>query len=105
MIIETGLYGGAAEPPCLLDSFACSVARHETEVAVADSGRELTYGELAGWIGRITDLLRDHGVVEGDTVAVTGPRSAAVVAAMWAVVGAGATYLPLDSRYPRKRLA
>src|SRR5262249_44045000 len=39
------------------------------------------------------------------TVAVSGPRCAAVVAAMWAVVGAGSTYLPLDGSYPGKRRA
>lgn len=104
MIIETGLYGGDSRPPCLLDSFTRSVARRPADTAVVDSGHRLTYRELNGWIARIAELLRVHGVTENDTVAVTGQRSAAVVAAMFAVVGVGATYLPLDGRYPRRRL-
>jgi len=89
----------------MLDSFERSVRLRPAALAIADSEHQLTYHDLAVWIARITDLLRDAGIAAGDTVAVTGPRCAAVVAAAWSVVGAGATYLPLDSNYPRKRLA
>lgn len=105
MIIETGLWGGQAQPPCLLESFERSFRLRPTALAVADSSTKLTYGDLAAWIACIRRLLGEVGVAPGDTVAVSGPRCAAVVAAMWAVVGAGATYLPLDSNYPPKRLA
>lgn len=104
MIIETGLWGGAARPPCLLESFERSLRLQPTVLAVADSGHQLTYSDLSAWIVRITELLGEADIAPGDTVAVTGPRCAAIVAAMWAVVGAGATYLPVDSNYPRKRL-
>src|SRR6266508_1864321 len=105
MIVETGLWGGAAQPPCVLGEFERSVRLRPDALAVADPEHRLTYRDLAGWIARITDLLREAGVVPGDTVAVTGPRGAALVAAAWAVVGAGATYLPLDGNFPHKRLA
>lgn len=105
MIIETGLWGGSAQPPCVLESFERSVSLRPSALAVSDPEHQLTYRDLAAWIARITDLLRDAGIGAGDTVAVSGPRSAAVVAAAWAVVGAGATYLPLDRAFPRKRLA
>ncbi|NEA33606.1 AMP-binding protein [Streptomyces sp. SID13031] len=105
MIIETGLWGGTAQPPCVLKSFERSVKLRPAALAVTDSEYRLTYYELAGWIAQITDLLRENGITAGDTVAVTGPRCAALVAAAWAVVGAGATYLPLDGNLPRKRLA
>jgi D-alanine--poly(phosphoribitol) ligase subunit 1 len=104
MIIETGLWGGKAQPPCVLEAFEQWVARRPAAPAVVDADQRLTYRELARWIARITELLRDSGVVAGDTVAVTGPRSAALVATAWAVIGAGATYLPLDANHPRKRL-
>ncbi|TNH28000.1 AMP-binding protein [Micromonospora orduensis] len=105
MITETGLWGGTADPSCVLDSFERSLDLRPAALAVADSEHQLTYRELAAWIARISELLRDAGVGAGDTVAVTGRRSAAIVAAAWAVVGAGATYLPLDSTFPRRRLA
>jgi D-alanine--poly(phosphoribitol) ligase subunit 1 len=104
MIVETGLWGGAAEPPCILEAFEHSSKLQPDALAISDSGRDLTYRDLGVWIARITQLLSDADVAPGDTVAVTGPRCTAIVAAMWAVVGAGATYLPVDSRYPRKRL-
>ncbi|MGW3892450.1 AMP-binding protein [Micromonospora chokoriensis] len=104
MIIETGLWGGVSQPPCVLESFERALGRQPGALAVSDPEHQLTYRELAAWIARIVGLLREAGVGPGDTVAVTGPRSAAIVAAAWAVVGAGATYLPLDSSFPRKRL-
>jgi D-alanine--poly(phosphoribitol) ligase subunit 1 len=105
MIIETGLWGGAAQPPCVLEEFEHSVRLRPDALAVADPEHRMSYRDLARWIARITDLLREAGIAPGDTVAVTGPRGTAVVAAAWAVVGVGATYLPLDSNFPQKRLA
>ncbi|MCI3935545.1 amino acid adenylation domain-containing protein [Streptomyces sp. AN091965] len=74
------------------------------DIAVQDEEHALTYARLATWAGHIADLLVDHGIRPGDRVAVTGPRSAAVVAAMLATVSAGATYVPLDVEYPVRRL-
>lgn len=105
MIIETGLWGGPAQPPCVLTEFERSVRLRPDALAVTDPEHRLTYRELADWIARISALLREAGIVPGDTVAVTGPRGAALVAAAWAVIGAGATYLPLDGNFPQKRLA
>ncbi|MEO6088253.1 MAG: AMP-binding protein [Umezawaea sp.] len=99
------VWGGAAEPPCLLQSVVDSARQRPDEVAVVDSGTELTYRELLGWARDIADLLREHGVGEGDRVAVAGPRSADVVAAMLGILGIGATYVPLDAEYPVRRLA
>ena len=104
MIIETGLWGGPAQPPCVLEAFARTVEHRPDALAVVEPGLELTYRDLAVWIGSISEMLGAAGIGHGDTVAVTGPRCAAAVAAAWAVIGAGATYLPLDGNYPRKRL-
>lgn len=104
MIVETGLWGGTADPPCVLESFERSLRLRPAALAVSDPDHQLTYEQLSMWIRRIGELLRDAGVGAGDTVAVTGRRSAAIVAAAWAVVGAGATYLPMDGNFPRKRL-
>lgn len=105
MITEIGLWGGAAQPSCLLKSFGLQAERRRADLAVADAGQQLTFGDLTRWIACIAALLDKAGISAEDPVAVAGPRSAAVVATMWAVVGAGAIYIPLDSSYPRKRLA
>lgn len=98
------LWGGDAEVRCLLESLAETVKERSEDIAVQDEEHALTYARLATWAGHIADLLVDHGIRPGDRVAVTGPRSAAVVAAMLATVSAGATYVPLDVEYPVRRL-
>lgn len=98
------LWGGDTEVRCLLDSLAETARRQKHDIAVQDEEHELTYGRLITWASHIAELLDDHGIRPGDRVAVTGPRGAAVVAAMLATVGAGATYVPLDVAYPVRRL-
>ncbi|MCM2393748.1 AMP-binding protein [Streptomyces sp. CWNU-1] len=98
------LWGGPADPPCLLEVLAMTAAARRGEVAIRDEDRELTYGELTAWTGRIAALLVDRGIGSGDRVAITGSRSAAIVAAMLATVHIGATYVPLDVGYPVRRL-
>lgn len=98
------LWGGPADPPCLLDALAMTAAARPDEIAVRDEDRELTYRDLTRWIGGIAAVLVEQGVRPGDRVAITGSRSASIVAAMLATVYIGATYVPLDADYPVKRL-
>jgi amino acid adenylation domain-containing protein len=98
------LWGGPAAPPCLLEALATTAAARRDDVAIGDADHELTYRDLTNWIGCIGALLADRGIGPGDRVAITGSRSAAIVAAMLATVYLGATYVPLDADYPVKRL-
>jgi amino acid adenylation domain-containing protein len=83
---------------------AGTASARKDAIAVQDAEHELTYHQLMSWAGHIGELLADNGIRPGDRVAVTGPRGAAVVAAMLATVSAGATYVPLDAEYPIRRL-
>ncbi|MGY5060942.1 AMP-binding protein [Streptomyces sp. 900105755] len=98
------LWGGPADPPCLLEALATTAAARWNDVAIHDKDHELTYGDLSNWTRSIAALLMDRGIGPGDRVAITGPRSAAIVAAMLATVHIGATYVPLDADYPPRRL-
>lgn len=100
----SSLWGGPADPPCLLEALATTAAARPGEIAVHDDGHELTYRDLTRWTSHIGALLMDHGIRPGDRVAITGSRGAATVAAMLATVGVGATYVPLDADYPVRRL-
>jgi D-alanine--poly(phosphoribitol) ligase subunit 1 len=104
-LIQTSqaLWGGEADYGCFLETFAEIVRTREHHVAVRDGLKEITYGHLAVWVERIAGLLTEHGVQPGEPVAVTGPRSAAVVAAALAIASAGAAYVPLDAEYPVRR--
>lgn len=100
----SSLWGGPADPPCLLEALATTAVTRPDDVAILDAGRELTYRELIVWTRHIAAFLVDHEIHPGDRVAITGSRSAAIVAAMLATVYIGATYVPLDADYPVKRL-
>jgi D-alanine--poly(phosphoribitol) ligase subunit 1 len=104
MIATTGLWGGPSTADCLLEAFRGRVDRTPDLIAVEDGAERYTYAQLWGWAGGLAATLTGLGLRPGDRVGVAGPRSAATVAAMWAVTGIGAVYVPLDITYPLKRL-
>ncbi|MCB8924044.1 MAG: amino acid adenylation domain-containing protein [Ardenticatenaceae bacterium] len=62
-----------------------------------------TYEEVAQSVGDLSRLLRNKGVIRGDVVAVTGPRSSGYIVGMLAVLFTGGVLLTLDSRLPTQR--
>ncbi|HSF39388.1 MAG TPA: non-ribosomal peptide synthase/polyketide synthase [Thermoanaerobaculia bacterium] len=76
----------------------------ESPAVVGDDG-VVSYGELAGWAGRIAERLRRLGLGAEDRVGVCLERSAAALAALLGTLKAGAAYVPLDPEWPRERLA
>lgn len=98
------VWGGPTTHDCLLTSLRQTAAAQPDTVAVIDDGTEFTYSALHAWSRVIAGLLTEHGVSATDRVAVTGPRSAAIVAAFLATARTGATYVPLDPEYPARRL-
>ncbi|HEX3131787.1 MAG TPA: amino acid adenylation domain-containing protein [Thermoanaerobaculia bacterium] len=85
--------------------FERQAARTPDAVAVAWSGGRVTYGELARAAGRLAGRLRSLGAGPEALVALRAERSPEMIAAMLAVLGAGAAYLPLDPAWPAERLA
>lgn len=73
--------------PCLIDD-EIQLSFHQARVNVQD----------------LAQRLRDRGVREGDIVAVALPRSVKLSLAIWAIIEAGAAYLPLDLGYPDDRI-
>ncbi|WP_239078006.1 non-ribosomal peptide synthetase [Streptomyces sp. SID9124] len=70
---------------------------------VRTDGSTLTYGELADAARRIAAQLRDHGVREGDTVALTLPKGADQITAVLGILAAGAAYAPVGVEQPAVR--
>ncbi|WP_280499465.1 non-ribosomal peptide synthetase [Nocardia farcinica] len=81
------------------------------EVAAADPDRTalvtgdtvVSFGALADHSRRIAALLAAHGVRPGDAVAVCAARGAALVAALYGVLAAGAAYVPVAVDQPVQR--
>ena len=72
--------------------------------ASAGTSERLTYAELDAWANQIARHLIAHGVRPGDHVGICVPRSVRQIAAVLAIVKAGAAYLPLDPDHPLDRL-
>jgi amino acid adenylation domain-containing protein len=105
-VLTLGDGGEPPEPDTLPAAFARQVARHGGRTAVVFGRRPLSYAELDGRASRLAGVLRGHfGVRRGDTVGVHLPRGLDAVVAFWAVLKAGAAYLPLAPDLPAARLA
>jgi non-ribosomal peptide synthetase component F/acyl carrier protein len=81
------------------DLFAERAAATPDAVAVVgEDGTRLTYAELDTWSGRIA-----AGLLPGSLVALSMPRTPAMVATVLGVWRAGCAYVPLDPSYPAAR--
>jgi len=81
---------------------------HETlghAIAIATSGRSVSYASLAQLVRGVSAQLSRVGVRRGSCVAVFVPRSVDLIVCMLAIWRAGGVYLPLDPAYPADRLS
>ncbi|MCA2205841.1 non-ribosomal peptide synthase/polyketide synthase [Nocardia rosealba] len=86
--------------------FEAQVLRTPDSVAVrmAGSGEALTYRELSQRAARLARRLRAEGIGPESLVALNIRRSTDLVIAMYAVVAAGAAYVPIDPDHPADRI-
>ncbi len=85
--------------------FARMRAADPSAIAVVDGDTQLTYAQLDGLAGALAKRLHGVGVVSGDVVAVSMPRSAETIIALLGILKVGAAYLPLDPIHPAERQA
>ena len=98
----------AAEFPqdkCVHQLFEEQARRTPDALAVADDQGQRSYRELDQEAEGLAQELRGLGVGPEARVGVCIERSAEMVAALLAVLKAGAAYVPLDPAYPPERLA
>ncbi|MCA1676583.1 MAG: amino acid adenylation domain-containing protein, partial [Actinobacteria bacterium] len=88
----------------LPELFEAQVARTPDATAVVFEGAGLSYAELNGRANRLAHKLITQGVGPECCVGVALPRSVELVIALWAVLKAGAAYLPVDLDYPPERI-
>jgi amino acid adenylation domain-containing protein len=72
--------------------------------AVTFEGNQLSYGQLNRRANKLARLLRGRGIGSGAMVGVGLDRSLDMVVALLGVQKAGATYVPIDPRFPTERL-
>ncbi|WP_051898651.1 non-ribosomal peptide synthetase [Sciscionella sediminilitoris] len=88
----------------LPELFLDQARRTPDAVAVRAGDSELSYAGLAARASALARYLREHGVREGDLVAVAVSRRAELPVALLGTQLAGAAYLPLDPAHPARRL-
>jgi amino acid adenylation domain-containing protein len=99
---------GRAEFPqgrCLHHLFEQQVERTPDAVAVEFEGEALTYRELEARSNQLAHYLVRQGAGVGDPVGLCVERSLALPIALLGILKAGASYVPLDTSYPKDRIA
>jgi len=85
--------------------FEHQVDRTPARAAVRHGAVQLSYVDLEARANRLARRLRARGVGQGDLVGLSLARGTDMVAAVLAVLKAGAGYVPLDPCFPSDRLA
>ncbi|MER7860340.1 non-ribosomal peptide synthase/polyketide synthase [Amycolatopsis japonica] len=94
--------GPAAPARSLPDLFAEQVRTRPDAVAAVLDGEQVTYAELNRRANRLANRLIGLGLRPEEPVGLATSRAGTVVAEL-AVVKAGGTYLPIDTRAPAER--
>ncbi|MET8654896.1 amino acid adenylation domain-containing protein [Nocardia aurea] len=88
----------------LAEILADGAALAPDAVAIRAGDRTLTYREAGEYTDRLARLLIASGAGPERAVAISIPRSAESVLAMWAVAKTGAAFVPIDPGYPADRI-
>jgi amino acid adenylation domain-containing protein len=97
--------GPAIERPAatVLEQFSAQAQARGEAVALVDEAKQLSYAALSRRARAMADHLRRAGAGPDRPVALCLPRSTDMIAAVLAVMAAGAAYLPLDPELPPAR--
>ncbi|MFF3941609.1 amino acid adenylation domain-containing protein [Streptomyces phaeofaciens] len=88
----------------LPDAFEAQVERDPGLVALIGEQERLTYGEFNRRANQLAHWLVEQGAGPERLVAVRIPRSVDLMVAVYAVVKAGAAYVPVDTELPEDRV-
>ncbi|MGW2677748.1 amino acid adenylation domain-containing protein [Streptomyces sp. NPDC001436] len=88
----------------LPDAFEAQVRRDPGRVALVGEHETLTYEEFNRRANRLAHWLVERGAGPERLVAVKVPRSVDLMVAIYAVVKAGAAYVPVDTELPEDRV-
>ncbi|WP_017609487.1 non-ribosomal peptide synthetase [Nocardiopsis xinjiangensis] len=87
----------------VLDGLTESAATRPDAPALTGGAHTLTFGELDERVNRLARHLAGTGTGPGDRVATVLPRTTEAVTGLFAVLRAGAAYVPIDPDAPAER--
>ncbi|MGB7382382.1 MAG: amino acid adenylation domain-containing protein, partial [Rhodococcus sp. (in: high G+C Gram-positive bacteria)] len=88
----------------LLDRYLAAVRQQPESVAVTFEEKSLTYSQFDSRVNELTRYLLARGIGPECVVAVAIHRSVEMLVSIYAVVRAGAAYLPVDPDQPHERI-
>ncbi|MFT3768683.1 MAG: amino acid adenylation domain-containing protein [Minicystis sp.] len=89
----------------LYDLLTAQAEKRPDVTAVVMNGARLTYRDLADASDRLARALIEAGCREGDRVCLFVPKSPEAIIGMLGAMKAGASYVPIDTASPAKRVA
>ncbi|MFE3143890.1 amino acid adenylation domain-containing protein [Streptomyces scopuliridis] len=104
VLVEWNATERRVPPVTLPELFEAQAARTPRATAVVFEARELSYADLNARANRLAHLLIERGAGPETVVALSVPRSDAMIVALLAVLKSGAAYLPVDPGYPAERI-
>lgn len=84
--------------------FQQQVSRYPDHIAVEAGTDKLSYSELDQKAGQLATMLIKQGCSNGQTVGILTDRTVDLIIGIFAILKAGATYLPIDPEYPAERI-
>ncbi|MET8338922.1 non-ribosomal peptide synthetase [Streptosporangium canum] len=89
----------------VVDRFDQAAERSPQRVALVAHGRTMTFAQLRDRSRAVAGLLAQRGIGPETTVGLAIPRSLDSIVALFAVLRAGAAYVPLELDHPDERIA
>jgi amino acid adenylation domain-containing protein len=89
----------------VIDLFLAQVGRDPDAIALTGPQGVVSYGELNQRADVVAAELRRRGIGRGAVVGLLADRTVEAVGGLLGILKASAAYLPLDTRYPDRRIA
>ena len=90
---------------CVHELFEAQAVRTPASIALTFQGQTLSYAQLNTRANRLAHHLRALGAGPDTLVAVALERDLDLIVALLGILKAGAAYVPLETTYPKERLA
>lgn len=84
--------------------FDICVKEYADEVALICQSRRVTYKQLGEQVDSLTYYLKKIGNIKGTLVPIVASKSEKLIVAIFAVLKAGASFVPIDPSMPQKRI-